>query len=70
MKFKKIKTKMLASILPVIAIALIAITAISAFSCLNMVNSKVEESMNATLDAQTGSIDQDLEIVKTTAATL
>lgn len=70
MKFKKIKTKMLASILPVIAIALVAITAISAFSCLNMVNSKVEESMNATLDAQAGSIDQDLEIVKTTAATL
>ena len=34
MKFKKIKTKMLVSILPVIAVVLIALTLIAAVSCL------------------------------------
>ena len=67
MKFKKIKTKMLVSILPVIAVVLIALTLIAAVSCLNMVNTKVQESMTATLDAETGSINQELEAVKATA---
>lgn len=70
MKFKKIKTKMLVSILPVIAVVLIALTLIAAVSCLNMVNTKVQESMTATLDAETGSINQELEAVKATATTL
>ena len=70
MKFKKIKTKMLVSILPVIAVVLIALTLIAAVSCLNMVNTKVQESMTATLDAETGNINQELEVVKATAATL
>lgn len=70
MKFKKIKTKMLVSILPVIAVVLIALTLIAAVSCLNMVNTKVQESMTATLDAETGSINQELEAVKATAMQL
>ena len=70
MKFKKIKTKMLVSILPVIAVVLIALTLIAAVSCLNMVNTKVQESMIATLNAETGSINQELEAVKATATTL
>ena len=70
MKFKKIKTKMLVSILPVIAVVLIALTLIAAVSCLNMVNTKVQESMTATLDAETGNINQELEVVKATTATL
>ena len=70
MKFKKIKTKMLVSILPVIAVVLITLTLIAAVSCLNMVNTKVQENMTATLDAETGSINQELEAVKATATTL
>ena len=42
LKFKKIKTKMLVSILPVIAVVLITLTLIAAVSCLNMVNTKVQ----------------------------
>ena len=45
MKFKKIRTKMLVLILPVIVLALATLTAISTFSCSSMLTKQIQENM-------------------------
>lgn len=70
MKFKKIRTKMLATFLPVIIVAMGLLTVISAYSCMNIVNSQISDTMEATLDAQSGSIDEYLNEVQSMAMTL
>ena len=52
MKFKKIRTKMLALILPVIIIALASLTIISALSCTSMLSVQIGEKINASLSAE------------------
>lgn len=51
MKLKRIRTKMLLSLLPVIIIAMLALTIISAASSTDIVNEQISETMEATLDA-------------------
>lgn len=68
MKFKKIRTKMLLFILPVIITALVALTLISAVSCKNIVNKQIRDTMNATLNARAGDIEASLNTVASTAA--
>ena len=70
MKFKKIRTKMLSFLLPVIVIALVTLTLISVFSCKDIVNQQIKENMNTTLDAESGSINEYLNIVRSTATTI
>ena len=70
MKFKKIQTKMLFFILPVIIFALVAVTAISAFSTSAIVSEQISSTMDATLEAETGNINEYLDTVQYTAKTI
>ena len=70
MKFKKIRTRMLALLLPVIIIALVVLTLISVISCREIVNDQITKTMSATLDAQSGDINEFFDVVKATATTL
>lgn len=70
MKFKKIRTKMLTNILPVIIIALLLLTTISAISCKNMSTKQVGETMNATLGKETSKIGSHLNEISSTATTI
>ncbi len=70
MKFKKIRTKMLALILPVIIIALASLTIISALSCTSMLSVQIGEKMNASLSAESAAITEYLDVVESTATTL
>ena len=70
MKFKKIRTKMLVLILPVIILALITLTAISAFSCTSMLSEQIQENMTTSLTAESTAVTEYLEVVESTATTL
>lgn len=70
MKFKKIRTKMLALILPVIILSLAVLTAISAYSCSSMLSAQIQENMTAALSAESSAITESLNVVKSTAVTL
>lgn len=70
MNFKKIQTKMLVTLLPVIAIAMITLTLISALSSVTSVNEQINQNMQATLEAEEGSIDDYLNVVETMATTI
>lgn len=70
MKFKKIRTKMLAFILPVIILALTALTVISALSCSSMLSGQILEKMTASLNAESRAVTEYLNVVESTAATL
>lgn len=70
MKFKRIRTKMLITLLPVIAVGMVVLTMISAISSANIVNEQISERMEATLDAETGTIEDYLRVVQATAMTI
>lgn len=57
MKFKRISTKMLAYILPVIIVAMATLTLISAISSKLIIEEQISEHMDAELDAQTKGIE-------------
>lgn len=70
MKFKKIRTKMLALILPVIVLALAALTVISALSCSSMLAEQIQENMTTSLTAESAAVTEYLDVVESTATTL
>ena len=70
MKFKKIRTKMLVLILPVIVLALATLTAISTFSCSSMLTKQIQENMTTSLTAESAAVTECLDVVKSTATTL
>lgn len=70
MKFKRIRTKMLVTLLPVIVIAMVVLTVISALSSSDIVNEQIGETMEATLDAEAGTIDDYLNVVQSMAMTI
>lgn len=70
MKFKTIRAKMLVFILPVIIIALVVLTGISAYSTSSIVNNQLNETMTATLASESESINEQLNLVKTTASNI
>ncbi len=67
MKFKRISTQMLTWILPVVVIAMVILTMISASSCKTIVNNQIQQTLDATLDAQMAYIEEELNVVKNTA---
>lgn len=64
MNFKKIGTKMLVLILPVLVIAQILLTVISAVSSQNLVDDKTQQAMSAELRANNSEIEAKLEEVE------
>lgn len=70
MKFKKIRTKMLALILPVIILALVTLTVISAVSCTSMLSEQIQENMTTSMTAESAAVTEYLDVVKSTATTL
>lgn len=70
MKFKKIRSKMLFFILPIIILALVVLTVISAYSCTGIMNEQIQNTMAEALDATTQEIDGALNIVESTADTI
>ncbi len=67
MSFKKIGTKMLVTILPVLILAQLILTIISATSSQSLVESKTQEAMNAELRANNEKIEGYLRDVETLA---
>lgn len=70
MKFRKIRTKMLVALVPVIVIAMVAMTTISAVSSTNIVTNQISKTMKATLEAESGTIEDYLRVVQSMAMTL
>lgn len=70
MNFKKIQTKMLATLLPAIAIAMVVLTLISALSCSAIVNEQINQNMESTLEAEAGNIDDYSNVVESMAQTI
>ena len=70
MKFKKIGTKMLTVIIPVVVLAMMILTAISGISSRTIINNEIKRHMSSELQAQLGNIEEYLEIVSATATAL
>lgn len=70
MKSFKISTKMLASILSVIIFSLTLLTAVSAISCRAIVDEQIQETMDATLNADAQSIYENMTMIQQTATAL
>lgn len=70
MKFKRIRTKMLMTLLPVIIIAMAVLTTISAVSSAGIMNEQISETMEATLEAEAGTIEDYLNVVQSMAMTI
>lgn len=70
MNFKRIRTKMLVALLPAIVIAMTALNLISSLSCTAIVNEQISDTMEATLDAEAGSIEDYLNAVQSMAMTI
>ena len=54
MKFKKIGTKMLVVILPVVILAMLLLTAVIGFSSRDIINDQIDSRMQEELSAQSG----------------
>ena len=70
MKFKKISTKLLAFILPVIIIAMVILSAFSALSSKSIIDNKTSEMMNSSLGEATEEVERQLDSIRTTADVL
>lgn len=70
MKFKKIGTKLLATILPVIILAMLILTVISENFSKNIIEKKIKEHMKSELAAQKNDIEEYLNIVASTATSI
>lgn len=67
MKIKKIGTKMLAVILPIVILAMILLTTISGLSSRDIINNQIASRMQAELSSQSGEMEQDLHTVSAMA---
>ena len=70
MKFKKIGTKMLVVILPVVILAMLLLTAVSGFSSRDIINDQIDSRMQAELSAQSGVMGEDLHTVSSMAQSI
>lgn len=70
MGFKRIRTKMLVTLLPVIISAMVILTVIAALSCVEIVNNQISETMEATLEAESGSIEDYLKVIQSMSMTI
>lgn len=70
MKFKRIRTKMMATILPPIIIAMGVLAIVSLVACSDIVNKQISETMDASLNAEAETINEYLDIVKSMAMTV
>lgn len=64
MNFKRIQTKMLLTLLPIVAIAMTALTCISAISSATNMNRQINQNMQVTLEAEAADIDDYLNVVE------
>ncbi|MCR4601453.1 MAG: methyl-accepting chemotaxis protein, partial [Clostridia bacterium] len=67
MKFKKISTRMLCLILPVIIVAMIVLTLVSSISSKSIIESQMQDRMTAELNAQNNLIRKELQNVSDAA---
>ncbi len=67
MKFKKIRTRMLVFILPVIVVAMGVISTVSGVSSRRSINQQIENHMNAELHSQSNNIQDLLDMIRATA---
>lgn len=70
MKFKRIRTKMMATILPPIIAAMGVLAVVSLLACSNIVNEQISETMDASLNAESETINEYLELVRSMAMTV
>ena len=70
MKRRKIATKLLGTIIPVIVVSMIIFTLISSSSSKSIINNQIEERMAAELSAQEGAMAEYLENVSTMATSI
>ncbi|MCR4600728.1 MAG: methyl-accepting chemotaxis protein, partial [Clostridia bacterium] len=67
MKFKKISTRMLCLILPIIIVAMIVLTLVSSLSSRTIIQDQMQERMTAELSAQNNLISKELQTVSDAA---
>lgn len=70
MKFKKIGTKMLVVILPVVILAMLLLTAVIGFSSRDIINDQIDSRMQEELSAQSGVMGEDLHTVSSMAQSI
>lgn len=70
MKFKKIGTKMLVVILPVVILAMLLLTAVIGFSSRDIINNQIDSRMQEELSAQSGVMGEDLHTVSSMAQSI
>lgn len=70
MKFKKIGTKMLVVILPVVILAMLLLTAVIGFSSRDIINDQIDSRMQEELSAQGGVMGEDLHTVSSMAQSI
>ena len=70
MNFRKISTKMIVIIIPIMIIAQGILTVISSLSSSNLIREQVADRMNAELKYNTAEINGQLESVKTMATAI
>lgn len=70
MKFKKIRTKMMVTLLPPIIVAMTVLAVVSLLACSKIVNAQIRETMDASLKAEAETIEEYLKVVKSTAMTI
>lgn len=70
MKIKRIRTKMMATLLPPIVLSMTILAVVSLLACSKIVNEQIGETMDATLDAEVQAISESLEVVRSTAMTI
>lgn len=70
MKYKKIGTKMLVVILPVVILAMLLLTAVIGFSSRDIINDQIDSRMQEELSAQSGVMGEDLHTVSSMAQSI
>lgn len=70
MKFKKIRTKMMVTLLPPIIVAMTVLAVVSLLACSKIVNAQIRETMDASLKAEAETIEEYLKVVQSTAMTI
>ena len=70
MKFKKIGTKMLVVILPVVILAMLLLKAVIGFSSRDIINDQIDSRMQEELSAQSGVMGEDLHTVSSMAQSI
>ena len=70
MKFKKIGTKMLVVILPVVILAMLLLTAVIGCSSRDIINDQIDSRMQEELSAQSGVMGEDLHTVSSMAQSI